>query len=147
MTTLPVPAPLSCTVILSALLAAMAPVRAADLAVTVTGLPDARGHVRIGVCARSEFLSEHCRYHTIVSARAGQVTATIHGIDPGTYAVAAYQDSTDAGHLRRGLFGIPKDPTGFSRNPGLTMGPPSFDRCALRIGTQNAAVSITLHAF
>ncbi len=132
---------------LAALLAATVPVQAADLAVTITGLPDARGHVRVGVCARAEFLSEQCRYHTIVSARAGSVTATIHGIEPGVYAVAAYQDSTDAGHLRRGLFGIPKDPTGFSRNPALTMGPPSFDRCALRITAQNAAISITLHGF
>ena len=124
-----------------------APARAADLAVTITGLPDASGHVRIGVCERSEFLGEHCRYHTIVSARPGSLTATIHGIDPGIYAVAAYQDSTDTGRLRRGLFGIPKDPTGFSRNPTLTMGPPSFDRCAFRIGTGNAAISIALHAF
>ena len=146
MSRFPPRAALLLSAMLAPFLAAIAPVRAADLAVTITGLPDARGHVRIGVCERAEFLSEHCRYHTIVSARTGSVTATIRGIGPGIYAVAAYQDSTDAGHLRRGLFGIPEDPTGFSRNPTLTMGPPSFDRCALRIGTQDAAIGIVLHA-
>ena len=120
---------------------------AATVTVTVHGVRDGRGHVRIGICPRSDFLSETCPYHAIVSSQAGIVTATIAGVPPGTYAVAAYQDAADAGHLRRSLFGIPEDGTGFSRNPPMRFGPPSFDRCALRIGAQDAAVSITLTYF
>ncbi len=120
---------------------------AASLTVTIAGLRNAHGHVRIGVCAQPEFLGERCTYHAIVSAHPGTVTATITGIQAGTYAVAAYQDETDAGHLRHGLFGIPKEGIGFSRNPPLGIGLPGFDRCALRIGPQDGAVTIELRYF
>ncbi len=120
---------------------------AATITVSVHGVRDARGHVRIGICPKADFLSETCLYHAIVSAHAGTVTATIAGVPPGIYAVAAYQDETDAGHLRRSLFGIPEDGTGFSRDPSLRFGPPAFDRCALRIEARDAAVSITLTYF
>lgn len=104
--------------LLLALVAATAmPAVAATLTVTVDGVRDGRGHVRVAVCRKAEFLTEQCAYHAIVSAAAGHVVVTIPGIRPGLYAVAAYQDATDAGHLRRGLFGIPKDGAGFSRNP------------------------------
>ncbi len=124
-----------------------AAVHAMSLTVTVAGLHDARGHVRIGVCGRAEFLGERCAYHAVVPSQAGSVTATIPGIQPGIYAVAAYQDSADAGHLRRSLLGIPEDGIGFSRNPPLGLGGLPFDRCALSLGTQDAAITVTLRFF
>lgn len=124
-----------------------APLHAASLTVAVTGVRNDKGHVRIGVCTQSQFLGERCSYHAIVTSHPGIVTVTIPGIQPGAYAVAAYQDETDAGHLRRGLFGIPKDGAGFSRNPSPGMGPPSFRACALSIGAQDAAISIVLRYF
>lgn len=121
--------------------------RAMSLTVTVAGLHDNRGHVRIGVCERAEFLGERCAYHAVVPSRPGSVTATISGIRPGVYAVAAYQDSTDAGHLRRSFLGIPEDGIGFSRNPPLGLGGLPFDRCALSLGRQDAAITVTLRFF
>ena len=139
------PAFLALAVLLLSILAPAA--QAASLTVTVAGLRNDRGHVRIGVCTQPQFLSEHCVYHAIVSAHLGAVTVTIPGIAAGAYAIAAYQDETDVGHLRRSLFGIPEEGTGFSRDPSLGMRPPSFERCALRIGPQDAAVTITLRYF
>ena len=121
--------------------------QAMSLTVVVAGLRDNRGHVRIGVCERAEFLGERCAYHAVVPSRPGSVTATISGIKPGIYAVAAYQDSTDAGHLRRSFLGIPKDGIGFSRNPPLGLGGLPFDRCALSLGMQDAAITVTLRFF
>ncbi len=120
---------------------------AATVTVSVHGVRNPLGHVRIGICPKADFLSETCPYNAIVSARAGTVTATVAGVPPGIYAVAAYQDEADLGHLRRSLFGIPKNGTGFSRDPSLRFGPPSFNSCALRIEAQNVAVSITLTYF
>ena len=120
---------------------------AMSLTVTVAGLHDNRGHVRIGVCERAEFLGERCAYHAVVPSQAGSVTATIPGIRSGVYAVAAYQDSTDAGHLRRSFLGIPRDGIGFSRNPPLGLGGLPFNRCALTLGTQDAAITVTLRYF
>ena len=121
--------------------------RAMSLTVTVAGLHDASGQVRIGVCRRDEFLGERCAYHAVVPSRVGSVTATITGIQPGIYAVAAYQDSTNAGHLRRSLLGIPEDGIGFSRNPPLGLGGLPFDRCALSLGSGDAAITVMLRSF
>ncbi len=120
---------------------------AMSLTVVVAGLHDNRGYVRIGVCERAEFLGERCAYHAVVPSRAGSVTATISDIKPGIYAVAAYQDSTDAGHLRRSFLGIPEDGIGFSRNPPLGLGGLPFDRCALSLSTQDAAITVALRFF
>ncbi len=119
--------------------------RSATVRVEVLGVRNGLGHVRIGLCERAEFLNERCTYHAIVSSRSGTVAATIADVRPGTYAVAAYQDETDLGHLRRGLFGIPEDGVGFSRDPAPGYGPPSFGACALRIDAADAAIAVTLH--
>jgi uncharacterized protein (DUF2141 family) len=122
------------------------PAEAATLDVTVDNVRDARGHVRIGVCTKAEFLGERCRYHAVVPSAAGRVEARI-AVQPGTYAIAAYQDATDAGHLRRTFLGIPKDGTGFSRDPSLRFGPPSFADSALSVGAGDSAVTIHLRYF
>lgn len=124
-----------------------APATAASLTVTVTNIHNASGHVRIGVCEKSQFLGERCAYHAVVPSHAGSVTTVISGVRPGLYAVAAYQDETDLGHLRRSLLGIPEEGSGFSRNPALGMGPPSFAQCAVSIGAEDAAVAVMLRYF
>ncbi len=121
--------------------------RAATISVSVRDVRSGLGHIRIGVCERAEFLHERCVYSAIVSAHPGTVVATIPDVRPGTYAVAAYQDEADLGHMRRGLFGIPTGGMGFSRDPKPGFGPPSFASCALRVGTADAAVAVTLHYY
>jgi len=120
---------------------------AATLQVTVHGVRNDRGHIRIGVCRRQEFLSEVCERHVVVPARAGDVTAVIPGIEPGVYGVAAYQDEDDSGRLKRNFFGLPKEDLGFSRDPALRFGPPSFDVSAIRIGSDGGQVTLVLHHF
>lgn len=119
---------------------------AATLVVTVHGLRNDRGHIRIGVCRKAEFLSEACAFHAVIPARPGDITASIPGIMPGLYAVAVYQDEDDSGRLKRNFLGLPKEDLGFSRNPALGMGPPDFADSALMIGG-NSRVSVTLHHF
>ena len=121
--------------------------RAATVTVAIDDIRSDKGHLRIGVCQRSEFLSEYCRYHAVVPSRTGTVTATIPDVPPGTYAVAAFQDEDDTGHMRRNFLGVPKDGLGFSRNPKLGFGPPSWAQCALGIGKADVAIAVTLHYY
>ena len=121
--------------------------QAASLQVVVGNVRDARGHVRIGVCTRQEFLGDRCVHHAVVAAHPGPVTATIDDIPPGVYAVAVYQDVDDSGHLKRGFFGMPQEDVGFSRDPSLGLGPPGFDASALRIGDVGGRIVVTMHHF
>ncbi|MCQ8241706.1 DUF2141 domain-containing protein [Rhizosaccharibacter radicis] len=137
-------------IVLGGILAAAVPAAAglaATLTVTVRGVPDDKGHVRIGVCTPATFLSEHCEYHAFVPSRAGNVTAAIHDIPPGTYAVAAFQDVDDDTHLHRNFFGKPTEPLGFSRDPVLHLHPPKFANCAVRIGPGDGVLSLALRQY
>ena len=120
---------------------------AATLEVTVNGVRNDRGHIRIGVCRKAEFLSEDCAFHAVVPARPGDVMASVTGITPGPYAVAVYQDEDDSGRLKRSFLGLPKEDLGFSRNPALGLGPPGFADSLLMIGSGNNRVSVTLRHF
>ena len=114
---------------------------AATLEVTIHGVRNDRGTIRVGVCRKSEFLSNHCAYHAIVPAHQGTVDATIRGIAPGQYAVAVFQDLDGSGKLKRNFFRMPEEDLGFSRNPALRFGPPSFARSALTIGKAGGEAS------
>ncbi|MBE7212556.1 MAG: DUF2141 domain-containing protein [Gluconacetobacter diazotrophicus] len=117
---------------------------AATVTIAVHGVRDDRGHVRIGLCTRDEFLGEHCRYHAVLPSRAGTVTAVLPDVSPGTYAATAYQDDGDLGHLRRSFLGIPQNGMGASRDPRPRFGPPRFDQAAMSVGTRDAVISLIL---
>ncbi|MBS1067191.1 DUF2141 domain-containing protein [Gluconobacter cerinus] len=117
---------------------------ATTLGVTVTNIPDAVGTIRIAVCAESEFLKPDCKYHAVVQASAGQVNTTFPDVQPGVYAVQVFQDRNGNQKLDQNFFGIPKEPLGFSRNPSMHFGPPSFADAALSLGAQNSAISLAL---
>ncbi len=135
------------TAILLATLLPWSSAAAATLTVDVEGVRTTRGQIRIGVCRKSEFLSERCAYHAVVPARIGTVSAAITGIIPDVYAVAAYQDEDGAGTLKRNFFGMPEEDLGFSRNPALRFGAPSFARCAITIGNKGGRIALMLRKF
>jgi uncharacterized protein (DUF2141 family) len=53
---------------------------------------------------------------------------------PGSYAVALYHDANDDGRMDRGVFGVPTEGYGFSRNVGGGLSAPSFRDAALQVG-------------
>lgn len=58
---------------------------------------------------------------------------------PGKYAIAIIHDENRNGKLDTGLFGIPKEGIGFSNNPKLGVGAPSFDRVAIDVSKSGTA--------
>ena len=136
--------------VLPALLATWLPATgalAATLQVTVHGVRDDRGQIRIGVCRKAEFLSQVCGLHAVVAAHAGDVSASIPDIPPGQYGIAVYQDEDGSGRLKRNFIGIPREDVGFSRDPALRLGPPSFSDSAITIGASDIRIALTLRHF
>lgn len=128
-------------------LAASADARAATIEIVVHEVRSGQGQIRIGLCRKTEFLSEHCAYHAVAPARLGDVAVRIPDVAAGVYGVAAYQDLDGSGTLKRNFFGMPKEDVGFSRDPSLRFGPPSFADSALTIGNEDARIALTLRHF
>ena len=68
-----------------------------------------------------------------VEVKGKAVTIPCEGLPKGTYALALYQDLNDNGTLDTGAFGIPTEPTAFSRDAQGVMGPPSFEQCSFTL--------------
>ncbi len=74
----------------------------------------------------------------------GTVTLTFSRIPKGDYAVRVYQDTNNDGLLNVGLFGMPKEPFGFSNNPPTTFGPPSFNEAKFSVANQPVALMVDM---
>jgi uncharacterized protein (DUF2141 family) len=100
-------------VLIAALCAVAVPASAATVQVEVDGIEPGAGTVRVALCQGS--LSEaSCARGDDAPASAARALFTFQGVAPGTYAVAAYQDSNGDGRLDRTGLGLPLEPYGFS---------------------------------
>jgi len=114
-------------------LLAVQPARAALVEVDVTGVEDARGHVRVALCTRDTFLKTTCPYQGVAEAKTGDTVVTVDDVPPGLYAAQVFHDTTDAGVVHQNLLGIPKEAIGFSNDAPLHARGPRFDDAAFPV--------------
>ncbi|MCK8492816.1 MULTISPECIES: DUF2141 domain-containing protein [Spirosoma] len=70
---------------------------------------------------------------------------TTFSVDPGDYAIAVYHDENGNGKMDKRVFGIPKEPYGFSNNFRPTMSAPKFSDCQFSVGDGGKSISIKLN--
>lgn len=133
--------------LLIACLLAVQPSWAGTLDVAVSGVPDARGHVRVAVCERAEFLRPHCLHHAFAPAVAGTTMVRVPDLPPGIYAVQAWHDANDNGRIDRNWLGLPTEAIGFSRDAPMRFGPPRFDDAAISVGPIVSRFALRLRSF
>ena len=118
---------------------------AARLDVELTGVENGRGLVRVAICTPETFTTKHCPFSGAAPARPGSVVVSVDGIPPGRYAVQAYHDEDGNGRLRRGLFGVPSEAIGFSRDARVTLSAPPFEDAAIEVAEPATAIRLRLH--
>lgn len=121
---------------LVALLACLAaPLAAQDapapdrIVVDASGFRNDRGHVRCALFADADAFPRHGERavaSTSATIRGGRARCVFEGVAPGTYAVSLHHDEDDEGDFDTGIFGIPTEGVGASRDAHGSMGPPSF---------------------
>jgi len=127
-----------------ALLGLVGVAAAADLIVTVDGLRNAKGTVRIEVDNSVSSWDDKSPpfASAAVKSATGSVLYTLKNVPPGAYGVAVYQDENDNDKLDMSFLGIPKEPFGFSNNPNL-MRKPTFEEAHVDVAGKD--VSIVIH--
>ncbi len=96
------------------------------LVVAVANVRNAHGRVRIDVCPQNRFLKDGCAWHASVPAHPGITLVTIPTLPPGDYAVQAFHDENSNDAVDQGLFGIPQEGVGFSRDAKIVFSPPKW---------------------
>jgi uncharacterized protein (DUF2141 family) len=125
---------LAAAIILAAGLAGMAAEaqQGNTINVAVSGIKDSNGSIRCGLFnSDSTFPKNGQEYQGVEAPIAnGQATCTFSNVPPGVYAVAYFKAAPGQTKMNTGMFGMPQDPYGFSRNATIGMGPPSFSSAA-----------------
>jgi uncharacterized protein (DUF2141 family) len=94
------------------------------LTVDIEGLRNSKGRVLL------ELQNENQKQvaGAAVSISAKQSRIVIENLQPGKYAFKFFHDENNNEKLDTNWLGIPKEGFGFSNNPRIVVGPPSFDK-------------------
>ena len=117
------------TVLLALPLLAVAPApEPVRLEIALAGLRSTTGDVRLCIWhSPDRFKRGKCEgdSQSVVFSAASTIALTVP-LAPGDYAVSLIHDENGNGKLDKNLFGIPTEGVGFSQNPRLRFGPPTF---------------------
>ncbi len=70
--------------------------------------------------------------------------STVVDLPPGEYAISVFLDENNNERLDQNAIGIPRERFGFSNNPRILTGAPSYRDCALRVLDQDNETEIRL---
>ncbi len=112
--------------------------------VKVSGVRNTEGHVLVALCAKTDFLTDHCTYHASAPARAGDVLVQVNGVSSGLYAAEAFHDDNDTRKLEHSFLSLPRKGLGFSRNAAIRFGPPRFRDAEFDVSSTPVETDITL---
>jgi len=119
---------------------------AAELAVTVTGVRNAKGDIRLSVyVSPQEWPDQSTADHDQVQpAKAGSVIFKFD-LPPGTYAINGFHDEIGNGKFKTSLIGLPEEGYLFSNDVRPFLSAPSFASASFTLPPQGTAISISMH--
>ncbi len=123
---------------------------ASSLKVKITGFKNYNGDVQIALWNSSVGFPDdyNTTYETSTQKAKPNFSALISNLEPGSYAIAMYHDKNRNSKLDTNFLGIPKEGFGFSNNPTILTGAPSFSKAVFTIGpNQKKVINIRLKHF
>jgi uncharacterized protein (DUF2141 family) len=121
----------------------------ASLDLGVSGLRSTKGLVRVCVTASPAHFpacdgDPQARHLSVSASDVG--TLRFEGLPSGSYAVALFHDENGNGKVDT-RFGIPTEGVGFSNNPRLIFGPPSFAAAHIALTDRPVDQTVKLRYF
>ena len=115
------------------------------LSVKIEGIEKVKGELRVGLYNNGSNFPDKKNALTgkVQPIKNNIETVIFDNLKPGIYAVAVIHDENKDGELTTNFIGIPKEGYGFSNNAMGTMGPPSFEKAAVKM-TKNEEIVIQL---
>lgn len=123
-----------------------------SVTMTFSDLRSSHGHLAVNLFSAKDpdaFPDKSDRAHKSFYIEInGQASVEIKVADlpAGKYAIAVMHDENSDHKFQTGLFGIPKEGFGFSNNPRIYFGPPSFEKAAFDPSLQTE-IKVTMKYF
>lgn len=105
------------------------------------------GKISIALCNDEKtFMSLSFKDATIDMPIDGPISYTFENVPVGVYSIRIFQDEDGDGKLSALNNGLPKEPFGFSKNPSMRYGPPTWQNTSFEL-KENTSLSIDLVKF
>ncbi|TAE26686.1 MAG: DUF2141 domain-containing protein [Cytophagales bacterium] len=114
----------------------------ATLTITVQNVRTKTGSVRIALMKDCGKFPDCKPVQTAIMDASNGSFQKSFTLEPGDYAVAVFHDINANDKLDTKLFGIPKEPYGFSNNFRPRLSAPKFSDCRISVGAGTKAISI-----
>ena len=101
----------------------------AELTIRVDNVLPAGGILRLGLYDAARYPDDNSKpiASADVPAVPGETVITLHGLQPGTYAIQTFQDVNANDKMDTSWLGLPLEPFGFSQDAKPFLSKPSFD--------------------
>jgi uncharacterized protein (DUF2141 family) len=80
----------------------------------------------------------------VLTPKNKQIQLVIEDLPQGKYAITVFHDEDGNGIMNTSLLGLPQEKYGFSNNPKIYFGPPSFEKASVQIGKEQKSIRINL---
>ncbi|TDK23735.1 DUF2141 domain-containing protein [Luteimonas aestuarii] len=131
--------------VLSLSVLATSPAYAGDLAIDLSGIRVAEGHLMVSLVDSAAGWDDQAppRQATRVAAVEGTTRVVFENVSPGTYGVMVLHDENDNGKLDTNIVGMPIEGYGFSNNPRV-MRKPTWAEARFELAADGATIAIAL---
>jgi uncharacterized protein (DUF2141 family) len=117
-----------------------------NLTVNVSGLQSQKGQICFSLFASGRGFpssKQQAKQAGCVKIKSYPLKVTLKNLEAGNYAVALFHDLNGDGILNQNQFGMPTEKFGFSQNPTVLTGPPTFLEAAFIV--IGAETNIDIH--
>jgi len=118
-----------------------------SLQVSISGASSDAGSIRILVFSKSSGFPDQVKQAVrsiSLPPKSGKASFKLTDLPAGTYAIGVIHDLDNNGKLSTNAVGYPTEKFGFSNNPKVYFGPPSFEKAAFVLGKTAVFLEINL---
>ena len=118
-----------------------------SLQVSISGANSDAGSIRILVFSKPSGFPDQIKQAVrsiSLAPKNGKASFKVTDLPTGTYAIGVIHDQDNNGKLSTNAVGYPTEKFGFSKNPKVYFGPPSFEKAAFVLGKTPISLEISL---
>ncbi len=118
-----------------------------NLQVSISGASSDTGSIRILVFSKPSGFPDQVKQAVrsiSLPSKNGKASFKLTDLPAGTYAIGVIHDQDNNGKLSTNAVGYPTEKFGFSNDPKVYFGPPSFEKAAFVLGKTPISLEISL---
>jgi uncharacterized protein (DUF2141 family) len=118
-----------------------------SLQISISGASSDTGSIRILVFSKPSGFPDQVKQAVrsiSIPPKSGKASFKLSDLPAGTYAIGVIHDLDNNGKLSTNAVGYPTEKFGFSKNPKVYFGPPSFEKAAFVFGKTAVSLEISL---